>query len=128
MPEAQDGPGEVMGDRQRPNDGGLPLICITALSKTQTSTLFGAGQGSRGKIVTHLNGLHDRLVQIWEAWEPEDHAVDQLRQLLQAAGPRIGVLLDQRGHHGRDVWEELREQSRIRLSSIYYPRQVGGQR
>lgn len=60
-----------------------------------------------GENVTHLNGLHDRLIEIWETREPEDHAVDQLRQLLQAAGPRVGVLLDQRGHHGGDVREEL---------------------
>lgn len=58
-------------------------------------------------VVTHLDGLHDGLIQVREAWEPEHHAVDQLCQLLQAAGPRVRVLLEQRGHHGGNVRKEL---------------------
>lgn len=72
-------------------------------------------------IVTHLHGLHDGLIQVREAREPEHHAVDQLRQLLQAAGPRVGVLLEQRGHHGGDVREELWEQSGVRLRTCFPP-------
>jgi hypothetical protein len=59
------------------------------------------------RLSTHLDGFHDRLIQVWEAREPKHHAVHQLCQLLQAAGPRVRVLLDQRGHHGGNVREKL---------------------
>ena len=106
VPEAQDRLGEVMGDSQGPKDRGLPLTCGVALSKAQIGTP-SSEQGAAVGTVTHLDGFHDGFVQIREAREPEHHAVDQLRQLLQAAGPRVGVLLDQRGHHWGDVREEL---------------------
>lgn len=76
------------------------------LAKPKLAPLPEWGTGTVG-TVAHLDGLHDGFIQIREAGKPEHHAVDQLRQLLQAAGPRVGVLLDQRCHHWGDVREEL---------------------
>ena len=81
-------------------------------TKPKLAPLSERGVGTVG-TVTHLDGLHDGFIQIREAGKPEHHAVDQLCQLLQAAGPRVGVLLDQRRHHRGDVREELREQRRV---------------
>lgn len=65
---------------------GAAPTCSMALSKVQTDT-YQSRVREKWRAVTHLDGLHDRLIQIREAREPEHHAVDQLRQLLQAAGP-----------------------------------------
>lgn len=48
MPEAQDGPGEMMGDSQGLKHGRLPPICSVALSKAQTGTSARVGYRNSG--------------------------------------------------------------------------------
>lgn len=100
--DAHKGPREETGYSSAPDDGG----CYQAMVRPQRRHELAP---MPKRLSTHLDGFHDRFIQVWEAWEPKHHAVHQLCQLLQAAGPRVRVLLNQSSHHGRNVREKLQE-------------------
>lgn len=65
------------------------------------------------RCVSYFNCFQDRFVEIWKSREAEEHAVDELGQLFQGAGGRIGVLLLQRGHQPGDVREQLEKENSL---------------
>lgn len=65
------------------------------------------------RCVSYFNCFQDWFVEIWKSREAEEHAVDELGQLLQGAGGRVGVLLLQRGHQPGDVREQLEEENSL---------------
>mgnify|MGYP001858916974 CR=1 FL=1 len=65
------------------------------------------------KQIAYFYSFQHWFIEIWKSWEAEEHAVDELSQLLQGAGGRVGVLLLQRCHQPGDVREQLEKESSL---------------